>query len=899
MGDNSSPHRGMPYCNMPCYSLLFGPGGYGRGGVESHQKLGHQSSLTSDQLALRKELQPKLQVYNNYYEGDKKKALQLSSKEANGKLIIEGVLRIYWGLKNHVTLAPLYMKNGAALKLFHVQNSKSSKSETMKNRNTSSLGDAKVSYTLGRMPSKPLSNSEPCDEKLARRHTVSSTDRRKRLAKMSLQPTRFIPTYGTSTNLRLTSKICTPDVVKMILTKFQITDPVDKFSLFVKYENGEIKRLGNKDGPLMVRLRLGPAEDIAKIFIMEDMEENTVGRENKKESKKRKAEEDIDGERAKKVKCKSKEEIEVGISEKEGKLKKFRISKKTRKVLKERGIKFLFPIQAKTYDLIYDGHDVIGKARTGTGKTLAFALPVIELLQQSETSSLKRRPPMVLVMVPTRELAKQVNDEFEALKSSLCVHCIYGGMPYAPQESAINSGLDILIGTPGRILDHMKRGNLDLSKLKHCILDEVDRMLDMGFQDSVEEILSGSYTSDSSQKPQTLFFSATLPPWVQTTARKYMTKDRHLIDVIGNEKQQAAITVEHKAIKCPYHERASTIGDVIQVYCGAHGRTIVFTQTKKEANELVLDSILKQEAQVLHGDIQQKQRELTLKGFREGKFRCLVATDVAARGLDIPEVDLVVQCEPPKDVDAYIHRSGRTGRAQRRGVCIIFYKHNQEGLLQMVEHKAGIKFTRIGAPQPEDIIKSSAEDAKRFLAQVPRDALVFFREAAEALIVERGAVDAVAAALAHISGTTEVQSRSLLCSEKGYTTYILKQEKMELRSTSYMWRVIENNLSSKIKAEVKGMSMLLDRYGVVFDVPSSFDDEIEASWTKPRGITIEKAKELPELIARTRNISNVGRFNSNGFRSNSYYGRFNYNHGDRNDWRNGNDTRNFQQNGKK
>ena len=628
----------------------------------------------------------------------------------------------------------------------------------------------------------------------------------------------------------------------------------------------------------------------------------------KKESKKRKADEQKNGEISKKARKEkvvaveeqdTKEKVGKTQVEIDGKLKNFRICKKTRKALKERGIKYLFPIQAKTFDLIYEGKDVIGKARTGTGKTLAFALPVMELLQKHEISGKRGRAPVVLVMVPTRELAKQVSDEFEALKTDLGVYCIYGGTPYAPQESAIRSGLDVLIGTPGRILDHMQRGILDLSKLKHCILDEVDRMLDMGFQESVEEILAASYTTENTEKPQTLFFSATLPVWVESTAKKYMTKDKHIIDVIGKEKQQAALTVEHKAIKCPYQERAATIGDVIQVYCGAHGRTIIFTQTKNEANELVLNSILKQEAQVLHGDIPQKQRELTLKGFREGKFRCLVATDVAARGLDIPEIDLVVQCEPPKDVDAYIHRAGRTGRAHRRGVCIIFYKYNQESLLQMVERKAGIKFKRIGAPQPEDIIKSSAEDAKRFLAQVPADALTYFREAAEALIEERGAVDAVAAALAHISGTTEIKSRSLLSSQEGYTTYILKQDRMELRSTAYMWRVIENCLPGKIKSEVKGMTMFQDRYGVVFDVPSSLDSEIEESWSNPSGMILEKAKELPELVSRTNTFtqSNGGLFGSTNFRSNGF-GRFNNSGGDRSGngvrtgWRSGNEYSN-------
>ncbi|XP_028404862.1 ras association domain-containing protein 2-like isoform X2 [Dendronephthya gigantea] len=275
-----SEHRGIPYCNIPCYSLLFGPGGYGRGGVESHQKLGFQATLPPDQIALRNELLPKLRYYNEHYESDKKKALQLVSKEANGKLIIEGVLRVYWGLKDPVTLGALYWRNDRAFRLFHVvQSKKLSRSETMKQLRSQSLTtDEKVMDRPFKKDSrgKPRSNS---DEKLARRHTLGHSDRKKRPAKSGLEPTRFIPPYGFQTTLRLTSKIPTPDVVKMILTKFQIADPCDKFSLFIKYENGEIKRLNNEDAPLMIRLRLGPAEDLAKIYIMEDTEENTIRRE--------------------------------------------------------------------------------------------------------------------------------------------------------------------------------------------------------------------------------------------------------------------------------------------------------------------------------------------------------------------------------------------------------------------------------------------------------------------------------------------------------------------------------------------------------------------------------------------------------------------------------------------
>eukprot|EP00795_Rhopilema_esculentum_P008058 gene8058-13973_t len=392
-----------------------------------------------------------------------------------------------------------------------------------------------------------------------------------------------------------------------------------------------------------------------------------------------------------------------------GDFSNFRISSKTVKKLQERGITHLFPIQAKTYDYVYDGCDIIARAKTGTGKTLSFALPLCEKLREIKQVKDKGRPPMVLTLAPTRELANQILKEFELIKSKkLSTVCVYGGVSYDSQEAAFRNGLDILVGTPGRIFDHMERGNLDLSKLKHVVLDEADRMLEMGFQEKVDEILKNAYTQG---KPQTLLFSATVPTWVSKASKKYMGEDKKLVDLVGEEGDQTACGVEHKALRCPYHERAATIADIVQVYSGAHGRAMIFTSTKKEANELALNSVLKQETQVLHGDINQAQREITLSSFREGKIRVLVATDVASRGLDIPEVDLVIQTEPPADIDSYIHRSGRTGRAGRTGVCIVFYKPNQEYLLQAVEKQAGIKFMRIGAPQPSDIIKASAKDA--------------------------------------------------------------------------------------------------------------------------------------------------------------------------------------------
>uniref|UniRef100_A0A3Q2PU53 RNA helicase n=1 Tax=Fundulus heteroclitus TaxID=8078 RepID=A0A3Q2PU53_FUNHE len=515
-------------------------------------------------------------------------------------------------------------------------------------------------------------------------------------------------------------------------------------------------------------------------------------------------------------------------------------------IFSARGVTYLFDIQVKSFNPVYDGEDVIAQARTGTGKTFSFAIPLVEKLQKDSVERTRGRPPKVLVLAPTRELAIQVSKDFKDVSTKLSIACFYGGSSYNPQIEAIRNGIDILVGTPGRIKDHLQNNKLNLSKLKHVVLDEVDQMLDMGFTEQVEEILSSSYKKDSDSNPQTLLFSATCPPWVYDVAKKYMRPACKHIDLIGKKTQKAATTVEHLAIACHWSQRAAVIGDVVQVYSGSHGRTIVFCETKKEANELALNASIKQSSQSLHGDIPQKQRETTLKGFRNGAFEVLVATNVAARGLDIPEVDLVIQCSPPKDVESYIHRSGRTGRAGRTGVCICFYQRKEEDQLRYVENKSGITFRRVGVPTANDIIKSSSKDAVRFLDSVPATAIEYFRESAEKLVKERGAVDALAAALAHISGATSLEQRSLLNSDVGYTTIQL-QCSMEMHNLGYAWRTIKEQLGEDIENHIHRMTFLKGKTGVCFDVSVDKVKEIQDNWKDCRRWQLTVATELPEL----------------------------------------------------
>ena len=401
------------------------------------------------------------------------------------------------------------------------------------------------------------------------------------------------------------------------------------------------------------------------------------------------------------------------------------------------------------------------------------------------------------------------------------------------------------MGTPGRIKDHIERGNLTLKNVRFVILDEADRMLEMGFAEHVDEILRTVY-EEGNAKPQTLLFSATMPRWVKDTARKYLKEDKVTVDLIGNEENKTSSTIQHLAIKCSWSERAQTVGDVVQVYSGSHGRTIIFTATKKDAAELTLNPSLKVDAQCLHGDIPQRQREVTLQSFRDGKLRCLVATDVAARGLDIPEVDLVIQSEVPEKVEDYIHRSGRTGRAGKHGICIIFYKPKQEFILKEIEKKTGLTFKYIGAPQPKDIVKASTKDAVRFLEGIPESVLEHFRRSAEELIESRGAVDALAAALAKITGNTEViKARSLLSSQEGFTTGLITVG-FEMRSSGYVWGVL-TRLLEDAKDNIRGMRLTKDKQGAVFDVPNQTMDQLKKVWVETNTLALTFPESLPEL----------------------------------------------------
>ncbi|XP_027357870.1 DEAD-box ATP-dependent RNA helicase 7-like [Abrus precatorius] len=550
-------------------------------------------------------------------------------------------------------------------------------------------------------------------------------------------------------------------------------------------------------------------------------------------------------------KTKLAEEEEVSKEEDSNAVSKFRISEPLRVKLKEKGIETLFPIQAMTFDTILDGSDLVGRARTGQGKTLAFVLPILESLTNGPAKAARKtgygRPPSVLVLLPTRELASQVHTDFEVYGSAMGLTscCLYGGTPYHTQDIKLKRGVDIVIGTPGRVKDHIERENLYLGHLRFRVLDEADEMLRMGFVEDVELILG---KVEDVGKVQTLLFSATLPNWVKHISAKFLKPDKKTADLVGNEKMKASTNVRHFVLPCHSSTMSQIIPDIIRFYSSG-GRTIVFTEKKETASEF---AGLLPGARALHGDIPQSQREVTLAAFRSGKFMTLVATNVAARGLDINDVQLIIQCEPPRDVEAYIHRSGRTGRAGNTGVAVMLYDPRKGSKIGQIERESGVKFERITTPQPDDIAKAAGvEAAAGVINQVSDSVIPAFKPAAEELLNNSGlsAVELLAKALAKAAGFTEVKKRSILTSREDYVTLLL-QIGRPMFSPMFALGVLKRFLPEEKVESVQGLSFTADGNGAVFDIPAKDSDLFLNGSQNSAGVSLELVTTLPPLKER-------------------------------------------------
>ncbi|MCH2620855.1 MAG: DEAD/DEAH box helicase [Acidimicrobiales bacterium] len=341
------------------------------------------------------------------------------------------------------------------------------------------------------------------------------------------------------------------------------------------------------------------------------------------------------------------------------------------------GISKPFEIQKITIPDILKGRDVCGKAKTGSGKTIAFGLPIVQLLQRSKPGK-----PTGLALVPTRELAVQVCKEIDPLasKRKLRVKAIYGGSPIEKQIESLKKGVDFVVATPGRLIDLLERGDISVIDVEKIVIDEADRMADMGFMPQVEWILR-----QVEREHQTLLFSATLDGMVSGLISRYQ-RDPVMHEIVSHE--VTVSEMQHRFIAVHEMDQVKVAAAIIN----SSTKTIVFTKTRWGADKLA--SKLSQEnvtAAAIHGDLRQSQREKALKDFTKGKIRALVATDVAARGIHVDDVEAVIHYDPPSDAKTYLHRSGRTARAGESGLVVSLICWNQELDIRKLMRRLGLK----------------------------------------------------------------------------------------------------------------------------------------------------------------------------------------------------------------
>ncbi|MCP9273879.1 DEAD/DEAH box helicase [Mycolicibacterium arenosum] len=374
------------------------------------------------------------------------------------------------------------------------------------------------------------------------------------------------------------------------------------------------------------------------------------------------------------------------------------------KALSENGIEHPFAIQELTLPLALAGDDLIGQARTGMGKTFAFGVPLLHRITTDQTRPLNGIP-RALIVVPTRELCLQVYGDLAAASKYLkageegerkfVVTSIYGGRPYEPQIEALQKGVDLVVGTPGRLLDLAQQGHLQLGGLSGLVLDEADEMLDLGFLPDIERILKQIPT-----ERQAMLFSATMPGPIITLARTFMNQPTHIRAEAPMSSQTHDTTKQH-AYRAHALDKVEMVARILQA--NGRGATMIFTRTKRTAQK-VADELAERGFKVgaVHGDLGQGAREKALKAFRTGEVDVLVATDVAARGIDIDDITHVINYQIPEDEQAYVHRIGRTGRAGKTGIAVTLVDWDELPRWTMIDKALGLD-----TPDPVETYSSS------------------------------------------------------------------------------------------------------------------------------------------------------------------------------------------------
>ena len=483
------------------------------------------------------------------------------------------------------------------------------------------------------------------------------------------------------------------------------------------------------------------------------------------------------------------------------------LSEDTLKALKKKGFEEPTPIQIKTIPaLLHGDKDIVGQAQTGTGKTAAFGLPMIELLEKTKTVQ-------AIVLTPTRELAVQVAEEINSLrgKKKLSIIPIYGGQSIDMQLRSLKKGVDIVVGTPGRVLDHIRRRTLKLDDVSFVVLDEADEMLNMGFIEDVKEILG----STSSEK-RTMLFSATMPPAILGIAKKYMGK----YEVFKVQKQQLTVRltdqIYFEVFQADKFEALCRIIDVEDEFYG-----LVFCRTKVDTDKIGNHLVDRgYDADSLHGDLSQSQREKILNKFKKRRVNILVATDVAARGIDVQDLTHVINYSLPQDPESYVHRIGRTGRAGKEGTAITFITPEEYRKLQYIRKSAKTDIRKASLPGVKDVINT-----KKLRIRAALDDIVKSRPHGNYLEMSRellksGEAEDIVAALLQYSFQEQLDETSYREIEeavavdlKGKTRLFVAQGKKDGMTRKKLINIIKEK--SNIGSEKIRMIQILEKFSFV------------------------------------------------------------------------------------
>jgi ATP-dependent RNA helicase DeaD len=538
------------------------------------------------------------------------------------------------------------------------------------------------------------------------------------------------------------------------------------------------------------------------------------------------------------------------------------LSEATIRAITEMGFEEPTPIQKLAIPPAIEGRDVIGQAQTGTGKTASFGIPIVEKIFSG-------KKPQALVVVPTRELALQVSGELGALARfrKCSVVTVYGGASIVEQIRALRQGTNIVVGTPGRIIDHLTRGTMSVANVSTVVLDEADEMLDMGFIADIEKIIE--MTPESRQ---TMLYSATMPPEILRIAKRYM---REPVKIAINVKDIVAPKIKQVFYEVLERDKPEVLRRLLDVE--SPELTLIFCHTKREVDD-VAQRLQKMgyNAGALHGDFTQSHREEMMARFRDGRIEILVATDVAGRGIDVENISHVINYSIPQNPEGYIHRIGRTGRAGKAGIAVTFVTPREYRQLQLIERIAKTKLSRQEIPTSAEVKKARQRQIREDLSDIiekgkHRAYMAVIRELAESADIEELGAAALSLAFGNMevpelakhqarpSGERKTEQR--WTGEKGMTRLFMTVGHKDRVQTAEILKAIARE--SGIPGHSVGRIDIMDHF-TFFEVPSEIVEKVLTAMNRAvirgRRVSVTKAKALPASSkAREKNYPKKNR----------------------------------------